>query len=370
MEIQESEKETTFAYLSILDKDLNPGVYKKILATVKGAEKNGLKTSVWCEPYSPDFLKKMSDRIIHSEEKVLMIRSLCQYNFFLIYAFFVARMKGKKIILDVPTPNRVSIHEIAKADQSKFWKIKSLIYLIFSGPVPYWFVSEIIQYSNEGIWFMLGNKSKTKVLGNGIDIDQIPFRTEAPIWPSRRLNLIGVASINYWHGFDRLFHALAEFNIQVKKDYEIYFTVVGNGLVLQDLKKLAIQLKIEKFIEFTGPLYGQDLYQKYNFSHLAIGSLALYRKNLYVASELKAREYCAIGIPFLATGKDPDFPENLSFRVELENNNETKSLVDFFKNFDTFYANLNFREIRAYAEDNLDYSAKFKLIIQGINGVK
>ncbi len=367
MEIRDSEQKATFAYLSILNKELSPGVYNKILATVKGAGKNGLQTSIWCEPYGPGFLKKMSDKIIHSEEKVLMIRSLCQYNFFLIYAFFVARIKGKRIILDVPTPNRVAIHEIANGDQSRFWKIKSLIYLIFSGPVPYWFVSEVIQYSNEGAWFLLGNKSRTKVLGNGIDIDQIPFRQEAPVWPSKRLNLIGVASINYWHGFDRLFHALAEYNFQAKKDYEVYFTLVGSGVALQALKEMAIQLEIQTFIEFTGPLYGQELYQKYNSAHLAIGSLALFRKNLQVASELKAREYCAIGIPFLATGKDPDFPENIPFRKELKNSDETKSLVDFFNNFKAFYADQNFSEIRKYAENNLDYSAKFKMILKGLN---
>lgn len=362
-----SNNSSSFAYLAILNKEQNPGVFNKILGTVKGAEKNGLQARVLCEPYSPKFTKLLSDNIIYSDEKILMIRSLCQYNFLLIYAFVVARIKGKKIILDVPTPNRVSIHEILDGAESKFWKIKSLIYLIVSGPVPYWFVSEIIQYSNEGSWFLLGNKSRTKTLGNGIDINQIPFRSEAPKWPSERLNLIGVASINYWHGYDRVFKAMAEYNCHDQREYKVYFTVVGSGAALEDLKKLATNLKIEKFIEFTGPLYGQELYQKYESAHLAIGSLALFRKNLLVASELKAREYCAIGIPFLATGKDPDFPEHLPFRKELENSDETESLVGFFKKFGTFYTKLKLGDIRAYAEVNLDYSAKFKIIMQGLN---
>ncbi len=353
----------TFAYLSILNKEMSPGVYKKILGTVKGAEKLGYRARIWCEPPAPGFLKRISDMIIHSKEKILFVRSLSQYNFFLIYAFIIARKQGKKIILDVPTPNRVAVHEIANGDQKGFGKFKSLLYLIGFGPIPYWFVSGVIQYSNEGKWFLIGNKSKTKIMGNGIDVNQIPYRKDFPKWPNTQLKLIGVASINYWHGFDRLFKAIADFNFGSKKEYTIFFTLVGGGAALQDLRTLAEKLQIEQYIEFTGPLYGDDLYAKYSSAHLAIGSLALHRKNLSVASELKSREYCAIGIPFLATGKDPDFPENLPFRVELENSDETQNLVTFFQNMDDFYSGINFMEIRKYAELNLDFKAKLKKII-------
>lgn len=355
---------TSFAYLAILNKEQSLGVYNKILGTVKGAEKNGFRTRVWCNPYGPGFLKRMSDMIIHSEEKILMVRSLCQYNFYLIYAFIIAKKQGKKIILDVPTPNRVAIHEIANGDQKVFGKLKSLVYLIVFGPIPYWFVSGVIQYSNEDNWFLIGNKDKTNIMGNGIDVDQIPYRNSIPKWPNKQLKLIGVASINYWHGFDRLFTAIADFNKQSEKDYTIFFTLVGGGAALQDLRRLAERLHIAQYVEFTGPLYGEALYEKYTSAHLAIGSLALFRKNLFVASELKAREYCAIGIPFLATGKDPDFPAHLPFRIELENSDETESLVAFFQNVDDFYPKINFKEIREYAEVNLDFAAKFKKLLE------
>lgn len=356
----------TFAYLSILNKDLSPGVYHKILGTVKGAEKNGYKSRIWCNPPEPGFLKKMSKMIINSEEKVIMVRSLCQYNFFLVYAFFIARIQGKKIILDVPTPNRVAIQEIARGDQKRFGRFKSLLYLIASGPVPYWFVHRVVQYAREGEWFLLGNRNKTKIIGNGIDCDHFPLRKKFPVWPSKRLKLIVVASLNYWHGVDRLVKAMHVFNNDPSSDFQVDLTVVGEGMVTSELQKLMHDLNIIDHITFKGFLKGSELMNCYEESHIGVGSLALFRKNLEEASELKAREYAVIGLPFIASGIDPDFPEDISFRYKVSNSEEIESLVGFFRNFDQFNKGVSFKEIREYAKKKLDYAAKFAQITEGL----
>lgn len=357
------EQQFTFAYLLLLNKEHSPGVYKKVLGTVKGAEKNGYKTRIYCDPPKPGFLKRMSDMIIQSEEKVLMIRSLCEYNFYIIYALIVARFQGKKIIMDVPTPNKVAVMEIYNGDKSILGKFKSLLYLIISGPVPYWFVHRVIQYAQEGEWFLLGNKNKTRIIGNGIDMDSFHPRNKFPLWPSKNLRLLVVASLNYWHGVDRLIKAIYAFNKDQNNSFKVNLDIVGEGSVCGKLKDLVKELDLKDDITFKGFLTDDgSLYNCYENCHAGVGSLGLFRKKLNEASELKAREYTAVGIPFIASGDDPDFPENAIFRYRVSNSEEIESIIGFFKNFDTFYNQISINEIRNFAKENLDYSIKFQKI--------
>jgi hypothetical protein len=52
---------------------------------------------------------------------------------------------------------------------------------------------------------------------------------------------------------------------------------------------------------------------------VAIGTLALYREGLHEASPLKVREYLARGIPTIIGYKDTDFPDQVSFLLEIPN---------------------------------------------------
>jgi hypothetical protein len=126
------------------------------------------------------------------------------------------------------------------------------------------------------------------------------------------------------------------------------------------------ELDLDQFVRFTGTLYGENLTAQYETAHIGVGSLGLFRKRLALASELKAREYCAYGIPFLATGIDPDFPENISFRYVVHNSEEIETIIDFFKEFKHFYPKINPAHIRQFAENNLDYRVKFWQFIKGL----
>jgi hypothetical protein len=96
---------------------------------------------------------------------------------------------------------------------------------------------------------------------------------------------------------------------------------------------------------------------------LAVGSLALVRKNLNTASELKSREYCAVGIPFIVVGDDPDFGDEAKFRIQLANRESIDDLVEFFEKFTPNLIDFSPEEIRSYAENHLDFSVKIRQII-------
>ena len=349
-------------YISSFYPEKSPGVYNKIQGTLEAAGRLGYTTSWINIVPEPGFLSKLSQALDQAQAEVILFRSICQYNFYLISAFIRAKKRGIKLIMDVPTPNSTAIRELANSSNSIIRKIKDLAYLIVSGPIPYWFVSKVLQYANESPWFLLGNRSKTQLVGNGIEVDSIPIRKSVPGWTGDRLNLVCVASLNYWHGIDRLLDAMARVNSE-KSHIKIHLKVIGKGAVFNQLKEKVEKLSLESYVLFLGFLKGQDLYTHYETAHLAVGSLALYRKNLSTASELKSREYCAAGLPFIVVGNDPDFGKDAKFRIQLANHEPIDDLVQFFQNFNPDLIDFSPIEIRTYAEKNLDFSVKVRQIL-------
>ena len=333
---------------------MSPGVANKILGTLNAFRLSDFKEEWINIVPQVGFLPKFVQAIDESQADVILVRSLCQFNFYLIPAFIRAKRKGIKIILDVPTPNTTAIRELANAKSSIFRKLKDLTYLVASGPVPYWFVSGVLQYATESPWFLLGNRSKTKLVGNGIKVSALPIRSQVPKFTGDRLDLICVASLNYWHGIDRLISAISILNSDNQK-LKIYLKIVGKGAVFNQLKAQVEELNLSEYIDFLGFLKGEELYSQYSTAHLAVGSLALFRKLLSTASELKSREYCAVGIPFIAVGEDPDFGKVAKFRIQLSNEESIEDLIQFFKNFNPEQINFSPAEIRAYAEQHLDF---------------
>lgn len=352
-------------YIASLDPELSPGVYKKILGTISGAKTAGYDGKVDLIKFQPDYLKLIVNSIDNSDADILIIRSLCQYNFYLIPALIKAKSKGKIVILDVPTPNQIAINELSKSEINWKRKFKDLGYLILSGPVPFWFTTRVLQYAEEGSWFSFGNRKKTLLLGNGIDVQSIPCRNTAPVFDGSRLDLICVASLNYWHGVDRLLNAISVFNSQ-DNQMKVYLKVVGEGAGYSSLIDLAKQLQIEEYVSFLGFLKGDSLHDQYSYSHLAVGSLGLYRKKLKSASELKSREYCAVGIPFIVAGDDPDFPVDTEFRKQLPNRGNIEDLTEFFENIDPSFISFSPEKIRDYAWKRLDFSVKIKMILKNL----
>ena len=77
---------------------------------------------------------------------------------------------------------------------------------------------------------------------------------------------------------------------------------------------------------------------------------------------MKAREYCAAGIPFVASGSDPDFPCELPFRVRVSLGESTDDLKNLFREFGELTRRFTTEEMRQYAETQLSYRSKLRKI--------
>jgi glycosyltransferase involved in cell wall biosynthesis len=198
---------------------------------------------------------------------------------------------------------------------------------------------------------------------NGIDVDQIPVvRKRRLAGPS--ISMIVAANLSRWHGVDRLLRGLADY-INRTPSRRVTLDIAGDGDAAQDLRKLCGELGVENCVSFQGMRTGEDLDALFAKSDLAISSLGMHRLGLRRSSSLKAREYCARGVPFVLASDDPDFPEGIPFvhRVPADESAiDVAAMVAFVEELHA--RNPNYvSEMREYAETRLTWRTKFKPVV-------
>jgi hypothetical protein len=132
------------------------------------------------------------------------------------------------------------------------------------------------------------------------------------------------------------------------------------------LKELVSKFDLKEYVSFIDNQNTSFLQKFYSEAHLAISSLGLFRVKLNESSDLKSREYCLVGIPFVAAGKDLDFSGNEYFRIQVSNDDSIDDILKIFRNFPDSIPNISNQEIRDYAINNLNMEIKVKKIIDAV----
>ena len=353
----------TICYFFVYNKTSIPGVHNKILGTLESAKRKGYNVRQYsCENFErPSFLKMLFE-IVRCKEKYLIVRSIFYLNFLMFPFIFIARLQGKIIYCDVPSSFKSAYFEIIDFNCSILTKCKYLIGLFIGASWSLFPYNFILIYSEDYLFFTFFLHKKIIFMTNSISKDQVIPRQKKPEWPSNELNLIGVAFVSNYHGYDRILQFISEWNILNK--FKINFTIVGDGPALKDLKNYTDILNISDFISFKGTLSLNQIYPLYENSHIAIGSIGLHRKKMMYHSELKSREYTAIGIPFISTGIDLDFSNEEKFRIIISSDDSIDELFKLFNNIDDILLNINVDYISNYAKTKLTFDnklSKYKL---------
>ncbi|MBA6222888.1 glycosyltransferase family 4 protein [Colwellia sp. MB02u-18] len=352
----------SLSYFALLNIEKSPGVDQKIDNLVKAAIDIDINAQKKIFPVSLIGIFNFIRSIVSCRSEIIYIR-FSDFLFPFIFLFLCyLRVKGKKVIVDVPTPRIICIKEMEVNIKKPFFKLlrKTLSYISSSWVL---FPSNlIIQYADEHLWFSYGTRKKTLKMGNGILIDNnIPLANKEGVQNS--INMIAVAQLADWHGYDRLIQAMAIVSGTSSINYNL--TVVGEGESLYKLKELTNSLKLKNII-FTGRLVGDDLNNAFENKHVGIASLGLYRIGLHEASVLKTREYMARGLPVITAGNDPDFPSDCGFRFSVSNSSEIDSLVCCLKSLPLKLRDLSQSDIRSYAKVNLSIESKLKVILEAL----
>lgn len=149
---------------------------------------------------------------------------------------------------------------------------------------------------------------RTIRISNGIDFDSVKMKTTIND-TSKELNLIGVAEIHEWHGFDRLVKGLANYYSK-SQNYIVRFHVVGyffSAEIENEFKKIVTDNHMEDYVILYGKKHGQELDSFFEKCDFGIGSLGRHRVGIDKIKTLKNREYAARGIPFIYSETDSDF---------------------------------------------------------------
>lgn len=201
-------------------------------------------------------------------------------------------------------------------------------------------------------------------ISNGIDIDNISVKNEN-ISDKNRLDLIGIAKIEFWHGYDRVIKGLKDY-YDSKIDLKVYFHLVGDGPELANLKKMVSEYNLEDYVIFYGMKTGQELVELIDMSHIGIGSLGMHRAGLTCGCTLKAREYCARGIPFVIGYKDKGFSDDFKYIFKIEANELLLDINKIIQFYNSLKGEDYIKIMREYAEENLTWEATLKPIIDSI----
>lgn len=179
------------------------------------------------------------------------------------------------------------------------------------------------------------------------------------------INMLGVAMMTPSHGYDRVIMGIKNYyeKYNYSPDVKVYFYIVGDGIVKKDWEKLVNDNNLNEYIKFLGKKSGADLENIYNKCDIGVASLAIFRKKCSKCSELKIREYCAKGLPFIYSACEPTI-ENKNFALKVPHNETSiniDNVVKFVNNFD--YENIP-EQMHKYSKENFVWDKQFEKIFE------
>ena len=201
---------------------------------------------------------------------------------------------------------------------------------------------------------------RTIRISNGIDFGSVKMK-ERINDTSKELNLIGVAEIHKWHGFDRLVKGLAAYYAH-PQNYIVRFHVVGYFYSAEgerEFQELIASHHLEKYIILYGKKHGAELDAVFDLCDFGIGSLGRHRSGIDKIKTLKNREYAARGIPFVYSETDSDF-DNQPYVLKVpadETPVNINRIVEFYQGL-----SMTPQQIRE-SIDNLSWSNQMKHVI-------
>lgn len=198
-------------------------------------------------------------------------------------------------------------------------------------------------------------------ISNGIDPSSIKIVEKNK--SNDYINLIGVASMAHWHGYDRLIEGFRDYYSKPTNNRKIFFHIVGDNDNPESLryKELVKRYNLSEYIFFYGRKSGEELDVIFDKADIAVGSLACHRKKIKDAKSLKNREYCARGLPFFYSETDIEFEgKNFVFKVPADETSiNTEKIFEFIS-----HHNFNTNEIRKYAVENLGWEKQYQKVLR------
>lgn len=223
------------------------------------------------------------------------------------------------------------------------------------------YVHRILTYSDDNEIFGV----PTLNISNFIDTT-----TTLPRYPEKHdsINLIAVANMSFWHGYDRIINGLIDY-YRKPQHRIVKLHLIGGGNIVKRYKKLVYKNNISEHVIFHGPKYGKNLDLLYNIADIGLDALARHRSGIVYNSTLKGKEYMAKGLPILSGVKtELDSDNNFPYYLRIPANETPVDIDCIVTFFDSVYGNSEINRvinnIREYAIQNFDIKVTFSPVIE------
>lgn len=289
--------------------------------------------------------------ILSSDIKFVYIRSFYNTTPALLKMLKKLKKAGIKVVMEIPTYP----YDIEVKNSSNDLKVLFFINKLFRNKLKNC-LSKIVTFSN----YKEIHGIKTINISNGIDFSSIKIKSDNSFFHNN-INLIAVADIHYWHGYDRLIRGLYEY-YENSNPVMVKFKIIGDGVPseIEKLKKLSKDLSLEKYICFHGNSFGDELDAFFEMSDFGIASLGRHRSGIKNIKTIKNREYAARGIPFIYSEDDDDF-DNMPYVIKApadESPIDIKQIVEFYKSI-----NIPPSEIRGSIINTLSWKVQMQKVV-------
>ncbi len=239
------------------------------------------------------FYSKLIDFVKENKISFVYFRFNCRSEPAMIWFFHKLKQLGIVSVMEIPTyPYE------GELKKDRFYYLDKLTRGFLSKQM-----HSIVTFSDKKVIF----GQRTINISNGVDFNKLPIRQ---FQNSSTFNILGVANLRYWHGYDRVIRGLANY-IKEKNHPEVYFHIVSGkeNNDVRELRELTKTLSLEKYVVFHGEVVGEELDLLFNKCQIAVGSLGRHRNKIYSLKTLKNVEYAARGIPFVYSENNEDFDD-------------------------------------------------------------
>ena len=224
----------------------------------------------------------------------------------------------------------------------------------------YNYVDRIVTYVEKDTIFNI----PTVRISNGVNMNKIP---ERKVKEHTGINLVGVAMLSKWHGYDRLIEGIHNYYKNGGIEDVQFFIVGDGGTVLSDYQERIDEYELNNHIHSEGVKFGRELDAYFDNADMAIGCLACHRKNVKSVKSLKNVEYAARGIVFCYSEENSDFDE-ASYVLKIpadETPIDVSRLIDFINN-----NNETPSDIRKTVINSLSWDAQMKIVEESLQNIK
>ena len=199
---------------------------------------------------------------------------------------------------------------------------------------------------------------------NGVDTDLMPPPGAPPA--EGPVRLVGVANLGLRHAYDRVIDGLADYRAS-GAGRAVVFDIVGSGSEEPALRASVAARGIGDLVTFCGPMNGKALSDHLATCHIGVSALGMHRISADT-SDIKSREYCARGLPFVTANADRDFGPDFPFAFHAPADETPVDIAGLLAFHDALRAAAPDypARMRAYAEVNLTWRAKMAPVVAAL----